>query len=73
MKITNKTHYFEFPTQVKFFDPISGNMLGGIGYKREIICGCCGTTYAIPVLLINSYLETVEWENISETILKEKN
>lgn len=39
-----KYNYFEIPTQVKFWD---GRYIGGIGYRDEIICGCCGGIFRI--------------------------
>ena len=43
--------YFEHPTQVKFIDMDRGSeephWLGGIAYKDEIICGCCGGVFDI--------------------------
>ena len=42
-----KYNYFGVPTQVKFWDCDSGNYLGGIAYRDEIICGCCGDIFDI--------------------------
>lgn len=39
-----KYNYFEVPTQVKFWD---GRYIGGIAYRDEIICGCCGGIFRI--------------------------
>lgn len=39
-----KYNYFEVPTQVKFWD---GRYTGGIAYRDEIICGCCGGIFRI--------------------------
>lgn len=39
-----KYNYFEIPTQVKFWD---GRYIGGIAYRDEIICGCCGGIFRI--------------------------
>lgn len=39
-----KYNYFEIPTQVKFWD---GRYIGGIAYRDEIICGCCGGIFGI--------------------------
>lgn len=39
-----KYNYFEAPTQVKFWD---GHYIGGIAYRDEIICGCCGGIFKI--------------------------
>lgn len=35
-------HYFDRPTQLKFWDADVDHYVGGIGYKNDIICGCCG-------------------------------
>lgn len=42
-----KYDYFEVPTQVKFWDYEGGHYLGGIAYRDEIICGCCGGIFDI--------------------------
>ena len=39
-----KYNYFEAPTQVKFWDE---RYIGGIAYRDEIICGCCGGVFSI--------------------------
>ena len=39
-----KYNYFEAPTQVKFWDE---RYIGGIAYRDEIICGCCGGIFRI--------------------------
>jgi hypothetical protein len=47
---TEKIEAFDIPTQVKFFDGQffdSEYWLIGIGYKDEIICGCCGSVFPI--------------------------
>ena len=42
-----KYNYFEVPTQVKFWDVDGDHYIGGIAYRNEIICGCCGGTFNI--------------------------
>ena len=43
-----KYNYFAVPTQVKFWDvPSGGHYIGGIAYRDEIICGCCGSVFKI--------------------------
>lgn len=43
-----KYNYFKVPTQVKFWDYIGGHYyFGGIAYRDEIICGCCGSIFDI--------------------------
>lgn len=39
--------YFEVPTQVKFWDIGGDHYIGGIAYRNEIICGCCGSIFDI--------------------------
>ena len=34
--------FFDTPTQVCFWDADGNHWLSGIGYRDEIICGCCG-------------------------------
>lgn len=40
-------NYFEVPTQVKFWDYNGDHYTGGIAYRDEIICGCCGGIFDI--------------------------
>lgn len=42
-----KYNYFEVPTQVKFWDYFDEHYIGGIAYRDEIICGCCGSVLEI--------------------------
>ena len=42
-----KYNYFEVPTQVKFWDDCGERYFGGIAYRDEIICGCCGGIFDI--------------------------
>ena len=42
-----KYNYFEVPTQVKFWEYFDERYFGGIAYRNEIICGCCGTIFSI--------------------------
>lgn len=37
-----KYNYFDVPTQVKFWGSGSKRYYGGIAFRNEIICGCCG-------------------------------
>ena len=39
--------YFDFPTQVRFYDVDGDKWIGGIAYKDKIICGCCGGLFSI--------------------------
>ena len=42
-----KYNYFDVPTQVKFWDVDGDHYIGGIAYRNEIICGCCGGIFDI--------------------------
>ena len=42
-----KYSYFDVPTQVQFWDYTYGRYRGGIAYRDEIICGCCGGVFRI--------------------------
>ena len=46
--------YYGTPCQVRFIDlgdPNNPTMCGGIAYKDEIICGCCGTVLSIQEII----------------------
>ena len=63
--------FFEKPTQVKFLDPAEhGHWIGGIGYRDEIICGCCGSIFEVSELLEDNSNGIVQlpWIDISEEI-----
>ena len=45
--------YFEIPTQVKFYDADTKQYIGGIAYRDEVICGCCGGIFSIEELYEN--------------------
>ena len=70
MKITNPEHIFEEPTQVGFTDPHLNEQFAGIGYKNEVICGCCGTRYAVKVLAKNG-ITVLPWVSIVDAIIGE--
>ena len=46
----DKTTRFDVPTQVLFVDE-DGVWRGGIAYRDEIICGCCGGVYEIDEVI----------------------
>ena len=70
--------YFKHPTQVKFYDEDREAYTGGIAYKNEIICGCCG-----GIIDIDEFLEDfdvtlpippiipMDWITISDEIIGE--
>ena len=68
MKITNPNYIFEEPAQVAFIDPHDGRQLAGIAYKNEVICGCCGTRYAIKILTKEG-ITVLPWINIVDEII----
>ena len=42
--------WFEVPTQVQFWECEIEDYVGGIAYRNEIICGCCGSVIQIEDL-----------------------
>lgn len=71
-----KYNYFEVPTQVKFWDVDGDHYTGGIAYRNEIICGCCGSVFKISEIY-ESAPDTLEegpiivvhgWKGISDKI-----
>ena len=70
--------YYDVPTQVIFYDVYNGKKVGGIAYKEDIICGCCGGTLPIEELIedykdfnlsIEDYFKELKWISISEEII----
>lgn len=69
-----KYDYFNVPTQVKFWD--GRYYIGGIAYRNEIICGCCGGIFRIsdiyevaPDTLEEDPIVVVDgWKGISDKI-----
>ena len=74
-----KYNYFAVPTQVKFWDALSEDYIGGIAYLDEIICGCCGSVFKIseiyevaPDTLDNDPIVVVKgWKGLSDKICGE--
>ena len=71
--------YFDFPVQVLFFDgndeENNSHYCAGIGYKDEIICGCCGAILSIEEIEQDAKEEGVtsiyvfsEWVDITADI-----
>lgn len=74
-----KYNYFSVPTQVKFWDVDGDHYIGGIAYRNEIICGCCGGIFDIseiyesapdtleedPIVVVNG------WKGLSDKICGE--
>lgn len=71
-----KYDYFYIPTQVRFWDYKDGRYKGGIAYRDEIICGCCGGVFNISkiykvapdTLLENPIIVYDDWVGISSSI-----
>lgn len=70
--------YYDVPTQVIFYDVYNERKVGGIAYKKDIICGCCGGTLPIEELIedyedfnlsIEDYFEELKWTSISKEII----
>ena len=66
--------FYDAPTQVYFVDE-EGVWRGGIAYRDEIICGCCGGVYEIAEVIefapeyVQLPIHEYEfWNNISEEI-----
>lgn len=75
---SNRTLYYDKPTQVKFldFDSEEPYWIGGIAFHDVVICGCCGDTIEISELYEKaeefgygySPIEALIWIDISEAI-----
>ena len=62
-----KRHY-ERPTQVRWFDTENKRWIGGIAYRDEIICGCCGSILELDEFKEGEVVELGNWVNIEEEI-----
>lgn len=66
-------NYYDFPTQVRFYDVDGDHYLGGIAYQDVIICGCCGGTIEISEIIENTPkqfipIRDLDWEGIAVVI-----
>ena len=59
--------FFEKPTQVKFWDADNERWVGAIGYRDEVICGCCGGVFEVDDLMGDPIVK-LPWVDISEEI-----
>lgn len=59
---------YEKPTQVRWFDDVDGVWVGGIAYRDEIICGCCGGILELSEFEDNEVFEYEDWIDIEEEI-----
>lgn len=72
-----KVEFFDYPTQVKFWDPVCREgYIGGIGFRDYIICGCCGHLFEPKMIYDNApagveAIVTFDWINISEELIGE--
>lgn len=68
--------YFETPTQVAFWD--ENQYVGGIAYKDEIICGCCGGTVKIDEIVefapsdVKPIIDYHDWIPFDDEILADE-
>lgn len=68
--------YFETPTQVAFWD--ENQYVGGIAYKDEIICGCCGGTVKIDEIIefapsdVKPIIDYHDWIPFDDEILADE-
>lgn len=60
-----KVKMFDAPQMVEFIDKESGEVLYGIGLGDGIICGCCGSIFALDEVEVIKFLP---WIDISEAI-----
>lgn len=66
-------NYYDFPTQVRFYDEVGEHYLGGIAYQDVVICGCCGGAIEISEIIENTPkqfipIRDLDWEDISSVI-----
>ena len=59
---------YEKPTQVRWFDDVDGIWVGGIAYRDEIICGCCGGILELSEFEDGEVFEYEDWIDIEEEI-----
>ena len=59
---------YEKPTQVRWFDDVDGIWVGGIAYRDEIICGCCGGILELSEFEDGEVFEYEDWIDIQEEI-----
>lgn len=67
--------YYDTPIQVRFYDEGDECYIGGIAYRSEIICGCCGGIFEIEDVINNTpnglvpIREYKYWVDCSESIM----
>ena len=58
----------EKPKQVRWLDDVDGVWVGGIAYRDEIICGCCGGILKLSEFEDGEVVEYEDWIDIEEEI-----
>lgn len=59
---------YEKPMQVRWFDDENKRWIGGIAYRDEIICGCCGTILKLSEFKDSEVVEYDTWVNVEEEL-----
>lgn len=61
-----KIPYFDMPTQVEFFDfnAEEPQYIGGIAYRDEIICSCCGGIIELDELYAEAKQQKMALDNV---------
>lgn len=66
------------PLRLFFWDTADKDYVGGIAYRNEVICGCCGSIFEISDLLDDAEEDGVQaiyeyklWVDLSEMIAGE--
>lgn len=59
---------YEKPTQIRWFDDENKRWIGGIAYRDEIICGCCGGVLELNEFEDDEVVEYDAWVDIEEEI-----
>ena len=61
--------YYPRPKQIRWLDTDNKRWIGGIAYKDEIICGCCGSILKLDEFKEGEVVEFDKWwVNIEEEI-----
>lgn len=67
--------YYNYPTQVAFWEPDGLCYAGGIAYRDEIICGCCGGIIELSDIYdsapegVRAVVEYRDWMSLEDYIL----
>ena len=69
-----KKRYFYVPTQVKYWNGEEEEYCGGIAYKDEVVCACCGAIVEIEDICDLAEEDGVEpiielpWSDLNNTV-----